>query len=282
MKRFSDEKIIGIVGTVLAHAVLGLLLYFLVLDTPPTPPEKGVEVMMGVDIEDGTVDQPVAAPKPVVNTTPPPARPVAQAPEEPVLTQDIEESVALPTEEPKKKPKKEKPQETEKPKKPEKTAEQIQKEKEEAERKERERIEKETRKNVENSIANAFNKGSKMDKVQGAENKEASTGSPDGNSNAGQKSGVGIGFDLEGRQPGRDGIIIPKEKLQAEGRVVVDITVNPAGKVIVASINLQKTNTTDLKLREAALKAARSTTFNSIDGPNNQHGTITYNFKLTK
>lgn len=282
MKKFPEEKIIGVAGTVLVHVVLGLLLYFLVLKTPPTPPEKGVEVMLGVDIEDGTLDKPVAAPKPVVNTTPPPTRPVAPTPEEPIITQDTEESIALPTEEPKKvKPQKEKPKEPEKPKKAEKTPEQIQKEKEEAERKERERIEEETRKNAENSIADAFNKGSKMNKVEKSEKKEASIGSPEGNSTAGQKSGVGIGFDLEGRQPGRDGLVVPSYNIQDEGTIIVAITVAPNGKVISAEID-KRTINANKALRDAALRAARNTTFNSIDGLNNQHGTITYNFKLTE
>ena len=282
MKRFSDEKMIGIAGTVLVHVVLGLLLYFLVLKTPPTPSEKGVEVMMGVDIEDGAVDLPVEALKPVVNTPPPPVQPVAPTPEEPVITQDTEESIALPKEEPKKEqPKKEKPKEAEKPKKPEKTAEQIQKEKEEAERKERERIEEETRKDADNSIANAFNKGNKMSKAGESENKEASTGSPDGNSNAGLKSGVGIGFDLEGRQPGRDGLVVPSYNIQDEGTIIVAITVAPNGKVISAEID-KRTINANKALRDAALRAARNTTFNTIDGLNNQHGTITYNFKLTE
>ena len=72
----------------------------------------------------------------------------------------------------------------------------------------------------------------------------------------------------------------PGEKLQAAGRVVVDITVNPSGKVIDASINTRMTNTADLKLRNAALKAAKATIFNSIAGVDNQRGTITYNFEL--
>jgi TonB family protein len=282
MRKFSDEKIKGIAGTVLVHVVLGLLLYFLVLRTPPTPPEKGVEVMLGVDIEDGTVDQPAVASKPVVNTPPPPTPPVDNSKaDEPVITQDIEESVVLPTDEPKKaQPKKEKPKETVKPKKPEKTPEQIQQEKEEAERKERERIEKETRENAENSIANAFSKASKMNEAKKTEEKEASAGSPDGNSNAGQKSGVGIGFDLEGRQPGSDGLAVPVYDVQDEGTIVVAITVAPDGRVLLAEID--RTINANKKLRDAAVNAAKNTRFNSIDGLNNQHGTITYNFKLTR
>ena len=119
-----------------------------------------------------------------------------------------------------------------------------------------------------------------MSKKEDAEKEGASAGSPQGNSDAGAPTGIGVSFSLEGRNPGKDGIIVPKEKLQAAGKVVVDITVNPAGKVIDASINTRMTNTADLKLRNAALKAAKATIFNSIAGVDNQRGTITYNFEL--
>ena len=65
----------------------------------------------------------------------------------------------------------------------------------------------------------------------------------------------------------------------AEGRVVVTITVNPAGKVIHTSIN-KRTNTANAALRKAAEDAARKATFNAVGGVNNQTGTITYYFKL--
>ena len=67
--------------------------------------------------------------------------------------------------------------------------------------------------------------------------------------------------------------------VQDEGRVVVTITVNPAGQVIATEINKQ-TNTVNPALRKAALDAARKARFNAVDGLNNQVGTITYYFNL--
>lgn len=64
-----------------------------------------------------------------------------------------------------------------------------------------------------------------------------------------------------------------------EGRVVVNITVNPAGVVIGTSINPQ-TNTVNSTLRKAAEDAAKKARFNTVEGPNNQTGTITYDFNL--
>lgn len=281
MEKFSKEKIIGAAATVLVHALVVVLLYFLILTPPVELPEKGVEVMIGVDVgsvADARLDAaPQAAPEPV------PVQPAPSAPEEQLMTQDMEESLALPPEE---------------AKKPEKTLEEIQKEKllaerleqerlekEEAERLEQERLEKErreeeARKAAENSIANAFSKGSLMNKKTESEKDETAKGSVQGNANAGKTDDVGISFSLEGRDPLGDGIVVPKEKLQSAGKVVVNITVNPVGNVIDASINPDGTDTADIKLRNAALKAARATVFSSIAGVDNQRGTITYNFKL--
>ena len=86
-------------------------------------------------------------------------------------------------------------------------------------------------------------------------------------------------FDLNGRSISGEGLPIPVNTVQAEGRVVVTITVNPAGQVIATSINL-RTNTSNPALRKAAEDAAKRARFNNIDAIDNQTGTITYYFKL--
>ena len=97
----------------------------------------------------------------------------------------------------------------------------------------------------------------------------------------GAKTGVGgYGtFNLGGRSIGEGGLPRPAYNVQEEGRVVVSITVNPAGQVIATSINRQ-TNTVNATLRKAAEDAAKKARFNSVDGINNQTGTITYYFNL--
>ena len=72
---------------------------------------------------------------------------------------------------------------------------------------------------------------------------------------------------------------MPINTVQDEGRVVVNITVNPDGKVVATSIN-RRTNTVNPELRKAAEDAAKRAQFNGIDGVDNQTGTITYYFKL--
>ncbi|KAB4433949.1 TonB family protein, partial [Bacteroides thetaiotaomicron] len=106
-------------------------------------------------------------------------------------------------------------------------------------------------------------------------------GSKDGNSSTGAKTGTGgYGtFDLGGRSLGTGSLPKPAYNVPEEGRVVVNITVNPAGVVIGTSINPQ-TNTVNSTLRKAAEDAAKKARFNTVEGPNNQTGTITYYFNL--
>lgn len=86
-------------------------------------------------------------------------------------------------------------------------------------------------------------------------------------------------FDINGRSIVEDGLPVPACIVQDEGRVVVNITVNPAGQVVATSIN-HRTNTVNPELRKAAEDAAKKTCFNKINGIDNQTGTITYYFKL--
>lgn len=86
-------------------------------------------------------------------------------------------------------------------------------------------------------------------------------------------------FNLGGRSIGEGGLPRPVYNVQDEGKVVVTITVNPAGQVIATSINRQ-TNTVNPALRKAAEDAAKKARFNTVSGLNNQTGTITYYFNL--
>lgn len=116
---------------------------------------------------------------------------------------------------------------------------------------------------------------------RGTTSGEGTQGSKSGNSSTGALSGTGgYGtFDLGGRSIGTGGLPRPQYNVQDEGRVVVTITVNPAGVVINTSIN-RLTNTVNPALRKAAEDAAKKARFNAVDGVNNQTGTITYYFNL--
>ena len=264
MKREKFD-IFSVLWTILLHALAIVLLLVLHLNRPVAQAESGVPVMLG---NMGNLDTDYEFTE--VNSMPAPAPaavPVPQAPQaEPAITQNLEETVAIEDGE---KEKPVKPVET--PKQP--TPEDI--------RAEQERQAAEAAQNL---MANAFGRSSSMQANAPTENNsdvQGTPGSTEGNSTQGKPSGsAGYGtWDLGGRdmvgelpRPAYNGI-------QEEGRVVVTITVDPEGNVIDTRIN-NRTNTTNLQLRNAAVEAARRTKFNATSGSNNQSGTITYYFKL--
>ena len=265
MKKQNKEfNIFSLLWTVLVHCgVIGLLL-LLHLSKPVAQAESGVPVMLG---NMGNLDTDYEFTE--VNSMPAPAPaavPVPRAPQaEPTITQNMEETVAIES------------GEKEKPVKPVETPRQPTPEEIRAEQ------ERQAAEQAQNLMANAFGRSSTMQASAPTENNsdvQGVPGSTEGNSTEGKSTGTGGWgtWDLNGRDIGE----FPRPAyngIQEEGRVVVTITVDPDGKVIDTRIN-NRTNTTNLQLRNAALEAARRTTFNAIGGNNNQTGTITYYFKL--
>lgn len=263
MKREKFD-IFSVLWTILLHGVAIVLLLVLHLNKPVAQAESGVPVMLG---NMGNLDTDYEFTE--VNSMPAPAPaavPVPVAPQaEPAITQNLEETVAIESGE---KEKPAKPAET--PKQP--TPEEIRAEQE-----------RQAAEQAQNLMANAFGRSSSMQSTtrETPTEVQGTPGSTSGNSTQGKPTGVGSygTWDLGGRdllgelpRPAYEGI-------QDEGRVVVTITVDPEGKVVDTRIN-NRTNTTNLQLRNAAEQAARKTRFNAIGGENNQTGTITYYFKL--
>ena len=292
------NKITGLIGTAVLHILLLILLLVIAIRRPQVQEEGGVPVMLGnTELSQGNADPYTLTDIDIMNEPEAPAPdvsepetvPPVEAKEE-IITQTEEETVAVPKKEPKKEtPKKEKPKkETPKKDVPKKEAVKP-KEKTEAEKRaEAEKAAAEKKAAAERAaaeaaakkIAGAFGKGTQMGN-KGATEGTGVQGSPTGNSSEGATAGTGgYGtFNLGGRSIGEGGLPRPVYNVQDEGRVVVTITVNPAGQVISTSIN-KRTNTVNASLRKAAEEAARKARFNQVDGVNNQTGTITYYFKL--
>ena len=244
-------------------AVVGLLL-LLHLNKPVVQAESGVPVMLGdmgnldTDYEFTEVN---SMPAPAPASVPVPVAPTA----EPAITQNMEETVAIET------------GEKEKPVTPVETVRQPTPEEVRAEQERRAAEE------AQNLMANAFGRSSSMQATSSTENSTDNQGTPgstEGNASQGKPTGVGSygTWDLGGRDMVGE-LPRPTYNIQEEGRVVVTIIVDPEGNVIDTRIN-NRTNTTNLQLRNAAEQAARKTKFNAIGGENNQTGTITYYFKL--
>ena len=269
---------IGMLGALLVHVAIIALLILVSFTLPNNQDEGGVPVMMGdVDASLGNYDPSTMVD---VDVLPPEDVPEVvesqETVEQEMITQTEEETVVI---KPKVEPKKEKPEVV---KKPEKTAAEKAAEAKKLAEEKAERERKAAAEAAAKRVSGAFGKGAQMDGSKGTANSGTGVeGSKDGDSSSGAKTGAGgYGtFDLGGRSIGEGGLPRPVYNVQEEGRVVVSITVNPAGHVIATSINRQ-TNTVNTALRKAAEDAAKRARFNAADGVNNQTGTITYYFNL--
>ena len=287
------HRITGLIGTLVLHVLVLVFLLLVAISKPKMQEEGGVPVMLGnMEVAQGNADpytltdvDVLDEPQLPTETTVP--EPVPETPvKSDMITQEDEPTIAVPkketpkptpkTEKVKKKPVQEEPvkpkEKTEAEKKAE--AEKLAAEKKAAEQKAAAEA-------AAKKIAGAFGKGTQAGSKGTGTTGDGIQGSPTGNSSEGQSSGVGGygSWDLNGRSLGSGGLPRPVYNVQEEGRVVVTITVNPAGQVIHTSIN-KRTNTANAALRKAAEDAARKARFNAVTGVNNQTGTITYYFKL--
>lgn len=257
------------IGALLVHVAFVILLILVVFTLPEQPEEDGIPVMLGeVPHAQGSADPSLVKVEVMPETVAPK---VQDAVEQDLLTQEVEETIRLNPKTEAKKEEVKKPEKTEAEK-----AEEARKLAEAKAEKERREAEEAARKRV----AGAFGKGQQMGNtgttegtgVQGSSTGNAPTGAPTGS------GGYGT-FDLGGRTIGAGGLPRPAYNVQDEGKVVVAITVNPAGQVIATNIDRQ-TNTVNPALRKAAEDAAKKARFNAVSGLNNQMGTITYYFNL--
>lgn len=254
----TKNQIQGLVVTIVAHAFVVLLLLMVKLSAPLQEEESGIPVMLGnsllaqghTESYQYTEVSSVKSDVPNVDNAPL-TQPQPQV-DEPLITQPDEPTVEVPTAE-------------------------------ELEARKRAEAERLAAERAAQQMASAFGKGFEMGSKGEATEKadEGTQGIETGVAAADKAVGVGVQgtFDLNGRSLSGSGLPVPVNTVQDEGRVVVNITVNPAGQVIATSIN-RRTNTVNPELRKAAEDAARKARFNAIEGVDNQSGTITYYFKL--
>ena len=273
-----NNRLQGIIGTVTVHLIVLFILFAITIKASRQEGESGVPVMLGdVELSQGNAAPYTLTEVDVLEEPQLEMIPEETAPEEPseqdLITQDQEETVTLKPQKKAEASKQETKKQTKTPEHPAKTPEQIAAEKLAAERKA-------TAEEASRKIAGAFGKGTSMGNQGTSSSGSGIQGTQTGNGSTGKSIGAGgIGsWDLNGRS--LDGSLpIPVYNVQDEGRVVVTIVVNPAGRVISTSIN-KRTNTVSTSLRRAAEEAARKARFNVTDDINNQTGTITYYFKL--
>ena len=167
--KLNKDDIYGIVGSVAFHLFILLILGFTVLKTVVPDEDGGILVNFGnVNAAAGTFEPKYTGQEPPQETTTPPPpvpEPKVETPKEDLVTQEIEESVAI--EEAKKKKEKEEQRKKEEEKKRKEEAEKERIRKEEAEKK---RLAEERRKKeqaISNKVAGAFGIGSQEGNSQG-------------------------------------------------------------------------------------------------------------------
>jgi outer membrane biosynthesis protein TonB len=117
---------------------------------------------------------------------------------------------------------------------------------------------------------------------QGNTGRPGNQGDPDGDPNAGKLEGISTGAGMVGGGLGNRGVVtIPKinDRSQKEGKVVINVCVDKAGKVLSADFTQRGSTTTDPTLVRLATDNARLWKFMPGD-TDRQCGTITYQFKL--
>ncbi len=267
----------GLIGTIIFHSVLLFLLFYLAFYTPlPLPAEQGILVDFGnSDMGQGNYEPRMNDAVPVQPQ--PTETSQSSEQEDPMLTQDAEETVAVP------------PKPETKPKKPvEKPKEQKETPKEEP----KPVVEEKPQPTIDpRSVYQRPGRGDVASTATsqgiagGQGNQGVVTGTADaGNYGPGGGTGDGNRFSLDGRNivgrlPEPEGITSLKETVI----VVVKIQVDRNGRVIAANNDLKRSQNSISypKLIEAAEEAAKKARFSvKSDAPVTQEGYITYTFKL--
>ena len=252
----------GIIGTLLFHALLLISFLFMGLTYRiPPPPEEGISINFGFE------EQGLNEVRPEDNSLE--SNPIVEE----VLKESIEVEQEIITQETVETEVIEKPKETKK-----EIVEPIQPE---------EKIEEVIIEEPEPVVnTKALYTGSKKKEKQSDGNRKISgnQGSIEGDINSNKYEGGGIGVDGEAYQLlGRSVSFKAKPiyKVQLEGKVVVDITVDQLGNVVNAIAGVKGSTTLNSELLKRAKEAALKTKFSAKESaPTRQQGKIIYNFRL--
>jgi len=280
----SKNKLMALGGTILFHALLFLIFILIVFKTPIPPfPETGGN---GIEVNFGTSDDGMGTIQPEELTNPTntasTAEEVADPPIEistpvrpsvnPILTQETEEAPTVAKVDP-----------TENASNNTAT----------------EPVPEPRKVNTKGLYKGKRSNGGSTAQGEGETNKAGDQGVKEGSRNStyhGPGGGTGNALGNGTDSPGGDGkggprysltnrkansLPIPRAAFQEDGKVVVEITVDKNGNVIKAKPGVKGSTTSNPNLLDIARRAAMSAKFNpSSDAPEEQKGTITYNFIL--
>jgi len=261
-----QRRSVAMTISIVLHAllVLFLILYKIITPLPPfqenTGGGNGLELALGMDVLGMGDNAHNDAPKPPANVTPPPT-PVDETA---LLTSTTDESPEV------KDPKKIDPKKTDPKKTDPKKLTQAEKDKVFA-----------------NKLNNMWNTHGSGETGHGASdtpgNAGGANGSPNGNgigNGIGSYRGDGFTIDLVGYKILKKPVI--NDKFDEAGKLVLDIWVDPDGKVLRVGLNNSKAGASgSQKLFEIAKRAALDSKFYpNPKAVGEQHGTMTFTFDL--
>ena len=283
--RVTKEEIYGYTGSGIFCLLIILLLLLTVIKTTVKAGEEGILVSFGnVNLASGTFEPSSGEPQNETNRTPSVQQPVVTPETQPVgqprtqnftppaVTQNTENTAAVETARREQEERNRREAEQRAQRAIEEAALQAQRDKEAEEQRRRDAINQ--------RVSGAFGSGTTGQNQRGvADAGSGIQGDSQSTTTAGSPSGSGYGeFNLNGRTLGTGGLPRPAYNVQEEGRIVLNITVDPNGNVIFAEIG-RGTTIDNATLRNSAVEAAKMAKFNRISG-NNQTGTITYRYSL--
>lgn len=244
----------GIIGTIVFHVILVLMFVIAGFSTPlPLPEEETILINFGTSTEGKGRIEPKKAEELVK-----PVQPVNNNTEE-IVTQDIEETVAVESS----------PQEEVKT-----VEEEIIEEPEEEEEETRE---------IQTKALFPGQSDNPSSEGEGETDNAGNQGSIDGSIHSKSHIGSGFGNGLKWSLKGRNAksLPLPEDDFNEEGIVVVEVKVDQYGKVVAATPGVKGSNTLNSKLLKLAKEAALKARFNSDSNAMSfQRGTITYHFVL--
>jgi colicin import membrane protein len=289
LRKLPSEKGKGFVGTSILHFVVFALL-ILVGFSAPKPPEneKGILVNFGTGETGLGMIEPSPPASQVETAAAQPVPSATTGKEEAIITQNSDKEVPVVKKvDPEAEKRRKEQLEAEKIRRAEVNAENIKKIQAAAEKK---RIEAEQKRTsdilnrTKNALSGSKNSGTNSTS-EGITGGQGNQGVPSGSVDSkvrGEGGGTGnsgISYDLQGR--GYRLFPTPKYDYQGEGKVVVEVSVDRAGKVTQAVPGGKGSTTLDEYLLKAAKEAALKATFEpKPSAPLIQKGTITYNFIL--
>jgi outer membrane biosynthesis protein TonB len=273
----NKHKFSGLAGTFIIHGILALVLFFIVI-YPPNPPLESMGMMMSLGEENmgGPSESPVENPMPQETYTPISEQTETTAPSP--ITQETDESVALPE----KKEKKEVKEKTEKKIVKEQVQKAVATNTPELDLPRKVDQRSLFKKSTNNQSGNGgFGDGD----VPGNEGRPDGdpNGSPDGQGTGLSGNGKGGDGPLKYELAGRSMKKLPsiEDNSKSIGKVVVRIVVDRDGNVVKAVPGQPGSTTIENALLEKAKQGALQTKFSpKSDGPEEQYGYITFVFRF--